>query len=1138
MASRKEFEMLFQLNAQTGGSFNSTFSRAQKELANLQKEIQTLSKTQSDISAYQKQQQAVEATKQKLATLQQQYDNIQKEIKETEGYSSSLQNKLLSKQQQIDKTSSSLQHQTDKLNQMGSALREAGVNTGNLTSESARLSNQMSTLKERQEAVAESAEEFGNASASAFSTVQSAIAAAGVAAAVKEVADAYKECIDIAADFQATMSTVEALSGATGGEMRQLNAYAKELGATTKFTAVESGEAMTYMGMAGWDAQEMMSGMDGVLQLAAASGEDLAMTSDIVTDNLTAFGLKASDTAHFSDVLAAAATNSNTSVSIMGETFKNCAALAGALDYSIEDVAVAVGLMANAGIKGSNAGTALKNVFNGLLGGVTLTSKAFGEVEYSAINADGTMKSFGETINDLRGYFDQMTGAEKMQNAEALAGQRAMAGFVSIMNSTDDDFKSLTENIKKCDGAASKMAKIKLDNLKGDITLMNSASDALKTTLGEMTNKELRGLTKMTTGLLGDVNGFVQANPVLVKSVGAFVGVLGAATAGMTAFSAISMVVKALDLASMFSVGAPIMLAVGAIAALTATVVGIADAYKEAQIAARRYGDEVSAAAEEYKKAMGQADELEQHISDWKTLNATISSGTASVDEVNAAKERLKENEQWLIDNYGIYMDNDNKVSEEEIQSLEKRNAELRETARLQAEIALYNAKEKYDDAKGAVGDKQEKRDSLSGETAQLIKEKNILEKHQARWSALMESGKYDAASYEEQAKMYTDAISAVNKDIQSLGLDYDFSGAGFAAVDSEIYSLTSTIDKNNQKINKYNEELLEYKESAVAYKKAARDIIGLTISDIPTSSLTEFAQVAQTIGQQAADAELGAAALKQYADQLTEAAHAAGLLPENQRISFDADGALNVLEELSEEASELDGQTIEIIADAKADAAYMKINGVRYKVLQYDDTTGVATLSADGKNATMQINLATGQVHQFDEEEAEAYLNANTNDFTSNVESAKSLLASVKDKTVTITSVFKSVYQEVKEKIGFASGTESAPQGPFWVGENGPELMWFRGGEKVLDAQRSAAYAKEHSAMSVDTAINREPVSAMFGNISNERPIELNVNFAIEGNATEETVARLENWSEKIRTIIRDELEEISENGKRGVYA
>ena len=213
MASRKEYEMLFQMGANLNSSFTGTFSKAQQHLLSMQKEIETLNKAQSDISAYQKQQQAVESTKQKLATLQQQYDNIQKEIKETEGYSSSLQNKLLSKQQQIDKTSSSLQQQTDKLNQMGSALREAGVNTGNLTSESARLSNQMNTLKDRQEAVAESAGEFGNASASAFSTVQSAIAAAGVAAAVKEITEAYKECVVLAGDFEETMSAVAELLG-------------------------------------------------------------------------------------------------------------------------------------------------------------------------------------------------------------------------------------------------------------------------------------------------------------------------------------------------------------------------------------------------------------------------------------------------------------------------------------------------------------------------------------------------------------------------------------------------------------------------------------------------------------------------------------------------------------------------------------------------------------------------------------------------------------------------------------------------------------------------------------------------------------------------------------------------------------
>ena len=200
------------------------------------------------------------------------------------------------------------------------------------------------------------------------------------------------DCVEGAGSFEEAMSTVKALSQANALEMAALSAEAKELGATTKFTAKESADAMGYMAMAGWDATDMLQGMDGVLQLAAASGEDLAMVSDIVTDSLSAFGLTAKDTAHFSDVLAAAATNSNTNVAIMGETFKMSASVAGALGYSIEDVAVAMGLMANSGVKGSIAGTALRNTFNGLLEGVTLTGAAFGEYEYAAVRSDGTMK--------------------------------------------------------------------------------------------------------------------------------------------------------------------------------------------------------------------------------------------------------------------------------------------------------------------------------------------------------------------------------------------------------------------------------------------------------------------------------------------------------------------------------------------------------------------------------------------------------------------------------------------------------------------------------------------------------------------------------------------------------------------------
>lgn len=539
MPSGKEYSMRFILESQLGSSFKGSFTQAQKQLQQMQSQIQALSKEQANITAYQKQQDAVEKTSRKLADLQKEYDNIQREISETETYSSSLENKLIEKQRAIDNTSVSLTKQTEKLEHYETVLESSGIDTKNLGSESDRLTAELEELRQEQEKVNAEAEDYGNIGVSSITAVGDALLAAGIAKGLKEIYDAYGDCVQLAAEFQSTMSTVEALSGASTEDMAQLSALAKELGATTKFTASESAQAMTYMAMAGWDAEQMMSGMDGVMQLAAASGEDLAMVSDIVTDNLTAFGLAASDTARFSDVLAAAATNSNTSVSVMGETFKNSAALAGALGYSVEDVAVAVGLMANAGIKGSNAGTALKNVFNGLLEGVTLTSDAFGEVEYSAINADGTMKSFGETLDDLRYYFNQMTGAEQLQNASAIAGQRAMSGFVSILNASEGDIQKLTDSINNSAGAAQRMADIKMNNLTGQLTLLNSAADAVKTTVGEAYQNEFQALAKVGTDILTEVNEFLTAHPQLMRFFIALVAEVGALVAIYTTYKAI-----------------------------------------------------------------------------------------------------------------------------------------------------------------------------------------------------------------------------------------------------------------------------------------------------------------------------------------------------------------------------------------------------------------------------------------------------------------------------------------------------------------------------------------------------------------------------------------------------------------------
>ena len=182
--------------------------------------------------------------------------------------------------------------------------------------------------------------------------------------------------VKTAADFDSAMSKVAAVSGATGSNFDSLRDKAREMGAKTKFSATEAADAMNYMAMAGWKTEDMLSGIEGVMYLAAASGEDLATTSDIVTDALTAFGLTAADSGHFADVLAAASSNANTNVSMMGETFKYCAPVAGALGFSVEDTAEAIGLMGNAGIKASQAGTSMRSIMTNLTGDVKLSGYA------------------------------------------------------------------------------------------------------------------------------------------------------------------------------------------------------------------------------------------------------------------------------------------------------------------------------------------------------------------------------------------------------------------------------------------------------------------------------------------------------------------------------------------------------------------------------------------------------------------------------------------------------------------------------------------------------------------------------------------------------------------------------------------
>ena len=394
--------------------------------------------------------------------------------------------------------------------------------------------------------------------------------------------------VKTAADFDSAMSKVAAVSGAAGSDLESLRDKAREMGEKTKFSASEAAEAMNYMAMAGWKAEDMLSGIEGVMNLAAASGEDLAATSDIVTDALTAFGLTAADSGHFADILAAASSNANTNVSMMGETFKYCAPIAGALGFSAEDTAEAIGLMANAGIKSSQAGTALRTIMNNLSGDVKICGSAIGEVTVATTNADGSMRDLSDILADCRTAFAGLTESEKAQAAESLVGKNAMSGFLALLNAGEGDIEKLSSAIADCDGTAAGMAETMQDNLAGQLQILKSQLEELAISFGELLMPTVRmivGWIQKFVDWLNSMDEGTRKVIVTIALVAAAIGpvliivgkVISAVGTIMTIIpklaGVIGIVQKAFAALNAVMLANPIVLVIAAVAALVAAFI-------------------------------------------------------------------------------------------------------------------------------------------------------------------------------------------------------------------------------------------------------------------------------------------------------------------------------------------------------------------------------------------------------------------------------------------------------------------------------------------------------------------------------------------------------------------------------------
>lgn len=1222
--ANKQFEMLFALGAKLNSTFQGTFSSAQKVLQATQKELAALNKVNSDISSYQRQQAGLEKSKSQLQVYRDQLANTRdalQKLNESENASASeikaLENQELALTNRIQSAELAIADKTKRLDEMEQKLKDAGVDTKNLTSATLELQGEIAKLTKQEEISAQEAENLKNRE-DAFDALGSALVASGIIAGLNKLAEAYKECVELSMEFESTMSTVEALSGANAQEMRLLSQQAKQLGATTAFTANQSAEAMTYMGMAGWNAQQMMSGMDGVIALAAASGEDLAIVSDIVTDNLTAFGLTAADTAHFADVLAAAATNSNTSVSIMGETFKGSASVAGALGYSIEDVAVMTGLMANAGVKGSIANTALKNTFNGLLKGVTLTGAALGEVEFTAVNADGTMKGLSGTVDELRGYFDQMTESEKVNNAITLAGQRGYNGLLAILNATDEDYTSLTDSINNCSGAAQRMADIKLDNLQGDVTLLNSAADGLRTTLGGMYDNEMRGITQIGTEILTGINNFCEKNPALVKGIMAVVAELGLVVAGYTGFvavkkakNAVEVIGTALKLKSAAAsavqttaetaeagaavtaanahalFNAKLLVGMGIITAAIAAVVVLREVFKLAEFEAREFNtatnkqrESVEKLTSEYENACAQYGETSDQARalkyDLDEATAALDEQTFSVSELYAEIDSLHDSTAQLT---SAFSESTSEIAEqqEDAQILAAKLKQIATSsdtaAEKQAKIkpiverlnALYpalgltveNAAEKMDGLSASI-------DRAAGVDTLLAKQKWA---HEQYTSLLVQQEKLA-----ESSKKAEEAAQQARK--QYLGITGDGSNAFLTGLKTDVALITGQYQDAEKALNEaegkaatVRNDLLEVERQIAECMKvdaeycavvngtseelvSSYDAVSIAVNGV-TNETTALLQAYNDAYQAAYDSVTGQYNLWTKAEESipTSIDTINGALSSQQDYWSDYNSNLETLLGKTDDidglrdvlASFADGSTESVNAIAgmaKASDDQLKKMVENYQKAHEEEEKVAASLAevkVDLKGELDEINDSIAdsidKMNMSDsartaaEETIDAYVAAIRRGAGSAAEAADTVAAAVSAALYNAANggpKIEGPKQDVLE-LGntvdwysgkaYASGTDYAAPGWALVGEEGPELVQMRGGEKVYTAAET-------------------------GSMLGGSKITISPNFVINGNVGADTESKLREFADQLVDMVKDALDDDSINRRRSMYA
>ena len=1195
MAGRKEYEMLFQLNAQLGGSYSKTFKAAQQEIVSMQKEIQALSKTQADISAFQKQQAAVEATRKRLEMLRQQYDNIQREMEETGNESADMKNKLLAKQLQIDKTSTSLEKQTAKLNELSGALEEAGVNTDDLSHSSEQLAGKIDTLKKKQGEAADKAMTFGDKAGQAFNQVHEAIVAAGIAVALKEIYEYFASCAQASMDFESAITGVAKTTDLTDEELAAMSDSIKALSTEIPATTEEIAAVAEAAGQLGIQKDALLDFTEIMTMLGTATN----MTADEAATALARFanitGMTTDNYGRLGSVIVDLGNNFATTESeivAMGTRLASAGKLAGLTEPEIMALAAA---MSSVGIEAEAGGTAMTQTLNAIekavaKGGDDLAEFAriagMSSEEFSSAWKNDAMSALTSFIGGLGKLDEQgestvlvledlgLTGIRQSNMLKALGlAADQMTGAVNTANTAWQQNTALTNEANKRYATA-----------QSRLTMMQNAYNNLKVAIGDAYTPALSEAYGVGTKVLNSITAFIQKNPALVNAITAFAGVIGAVVAALAAYAVAAKIAAAAS--AILTAAIPgvnvIMGVTAAVAAITAGIVALANAAANDAVPSVK---ELTEAARGMREAM---DEAKATYDD--TVTSTMAAaGVADtyigkLEEMEAAGLNTDEQHRQyhntlallcqVVPELADYIDLETDTINGGTEALRANTEAWKQNAMQQAYQDQLT--ELYSQYSAVLIEAEENSIGLTKAQYSLEAAQQKLSDTYAQMDALWADAQKQADAYYDQYGYYTDATAFLSQEY------YDLQNSIYDT-NNEIWAAEKSI-KNYNKAMEDDADTVSDAEAEIALAEEAVKNLTASMNEGTGASEEAAAQVSEFQAAISGVQEKINALVESYNEAYSAAYESISgqyqLWDEAAKVVATSAGSINSalesqitywqdynanLQSLTDRSADIEGLSdmIASFADGSSDSvnaiagmagatdeqlATMVANWKTLQQEQQNAAGSVADLKTDFTATMDELQTALAEdIEAMDlGDEAKASAQATIQGF---IDGAVGMLPQV-------TAAYNRVAAAARAALsasgtgtagsipGYAVGTQSAAPGFALVGENGPELVYFNGGEQVMTAEETAAMRESMEIQAItfapqllealhaihgDGALSAEP-----GAGSGAGSVELQIVFQINGSASSETVEALREYGDEFAERVLEVIEEAEYDRRR----